>query len=308
MLYFIVNPNSGRKNSLKLWKKIQNHPKLLSSNYTFEFTKKSGHACNIVQDGIKRGFRKFVCIGGDGTLNEIINGIMTQSCVASNEIFLGIIPTGTGNDWCKTHNISNDLHDSLDIILNEKSILQDVGKIKFINSLVEEKYFINVAGIGFDAVVANNVNFDKSRGKFGKILFFKNLFKSLNKYESKLCTIQIDKDVMKFDVFSISIGIGKFNGGGMKQMPLADPRDGLFDITLIPKISKFDVFRYSPMLYSGKFLKHPKIHTFKCKTINIFSSNNLFVEVDGEFGGTIPAEISILPQAVNVYSKYKESD
>jgi len=300
MHYFIINPNSGNQLVSKMWSNIE---KILESNtipYEFSKTEHRHHAIEITTQAIASGHRNIVCVGGDGTMNEIVNAIMTQSVAAAEEIKLGMIPTGTGNDWSRSHNIPKNFEAALNLILNGKFIQQDVGKLTFLDG--KERYFANVAGIGFDAVVANNVNADKENGKTGKILFVKNLLKCLLKAKTDYCSIKIDNADCSMNVFTMAVGIGRYNGGGMMQLPNAEINDGLFDVTIISDISKFDVLRYAPLLFNGKFIKHPAVHCYQGKSLMIKSDLAIPIEVDGEEAGELPVRIEIVPSALSVFS------
>jgi YegS/Rv2252/BmrU family lipid kinase len=302
MFYFIINPNSGHKKAGEVWNKLQ--PILDKENIKHEFamTEYEGHATSIAEMAIKNGFREIICVGGDGTINEIVNGIMTSGVEEAKSATIGMLPTGTGNDWCRIHKIPNKTEEAFEIIRKGKTAIQDIGKITFGNNGENIRYFVNVAGAGFDGVVAKNVNIDKKAGKEGIILFAKNLLATLFKSEINNCKITIDEDIIEGKMFSIAVGIGKYNGGGMMQLPAAVHDDGLLDVTVIGNISKFDVLRYVPLLFNGKFIRHPKVFTYRCKEIKVESEHKLLVEAEGEVAGTLPIIVEIIPSALRVYS------
>ena len=304
-ILIIINPKAGNGKGKREWNTIE---KLLVENkilFSAQFTEQKKHASKLAEEFIISGGREIVILGGDGTVNEVVNGIFNQKKVDTKKIFLGLISVGSGNDWGKSLNIPDNIYQAVKVIKNKKSVLTDIGKVIFydINKNTQLKYFVNVAGVGFDAAVAKKTNIAKEKSKKGnKFSYLLNLFSSLLSYRNKKTRIKIDDNIHKYGkFFSISIGIGKYNGGGMKQLPNAIYDDGLLDMTIIGNIGKFDVIRKINDLYDGSFINHKKISTYTAKKINIESTPNSLIEIDGESVGSIPAEFGIIEKAINVY-------
>ncbi|OGU40124.1 MAG: hypothetical protein A2X61_06990 [Ignavibacteria bacterium GWB2_35_12] len=300
--FVIINPNAGKKKAQKDWVILSN---LLTNNgFQFEFGFTSGRldALNLALNAIANGVRDILAIGGDGTFNEIVNAIISQKICPSTDITIGLFGIGTGNDWCRTLKIPGDYNQALEIIKSGNTFLQDVGIAHFENeSKKSSRYFANVAGMGFDATVAKKVNDDKDSNRSGKILYLKNLFTCLLKSKIVNCEIKIDEEKINAEIFSMSVGIGKYNGGGMMQLPNAVPDDGLLDITLIKKISKFDVMKQTKNLYDGTFIKHPSVALYQGKKVEITSDTPINLELDGESVGHSPISFEILPNALKVF-------
>jgi YegS/Rv2252/BmrU family lipid kinase len=304
----VVNPNAGHGKGKKDWQVISDLLTNYGLKFDFEFTLARRHAILITQVGIKNGYRKIIAVGGDGTMNEVVNGVFTQDICPSTEITLAMIAVGTGNDWGKLFCIPVHYEDSIKVIKNYKVRLQDVGMVYYYHGTERDKrYFINIAGLGFDAVVVNRTNNQKDKGYKGKAIYFLNLLRSLLFYRHTLTSVDIDGRKIQNDVFTISIGIGRFSGGGMMQTPKAIPDDGLFDITIIKKIRKGEVIRSLKMLYDGSILDHPKIEGYMGKDILIDSDPLIHLEADGESLGHSPIEFSLIPKSINiVYGQYPE--
>lgn len=266
------------------------------------YTEAKEHAISITLEHIHQGFRHFIVIGGDGTLNEVVNGIFLQEEVSSKEFKLAMIPVGTGNDWCRSFEIPFKYKQAIKLIKKQKTRWQDVGLVQFYNSETpKHRYFVNVAGMGYDAIVAAKTNKDKEQGKGGTFLYLKNLFTSLLFYKHTQTTLKVDQDqTYKNKTFSLSVGIGKYNGGGMKQLPHAEVNDGLFDVTLIKKLGKFTVLKEVKNLYDGSFIHHPKVETFRGKKLMIESLPQISLEVDGESLGHSPFQFEIIPSSLQV--------
>ena len=301
----IVNPNAGNRKAKKDWDKIKGMLHEANLQFDFLFTEQKEHAIEITFQHIKDGYRNFIVVGGDGTLNEVVNGFFKQEIVPVNELTLAMIPIGTGNDWCRSLNIPFKYKKAIKLINKQKTRWQDIGKVEFYNSEIpKQRFFANVAGMGYDAVVAAKTNRDKERGRSGAILYLKNLFTSLLFYDHSNTVMTIDSDsTHKHKTFSMSVGIGKYNGGGMKQLPNAEIDDGLFDVTLIKKLGKLTVLKEVKNLYDGSFINHPKVDTFRGKKISIESDPQIKLEVDGESLGHSPFHFEIFHRALRVVAK-----
>ena len=300
----IVNPNAGSGKCQKNWPTIQKLIKRTKIEFEFEFTECKGHAIELTKQFIEKGFRKLIVVGGDGTLNEVVNGVFNQKDVDPKTITIGMVPVGTGNDWCRTFQVPTKYIDAIKLIRDEKTVVQDIGLVDFHNNKFPTRYFANVAGIGFDATVAHAANKLKEQGKGNALSYILILLKTLLKYNSKQMQLTVGKQKFKERMFSIGIGIGKYNGGGMKQLPNAIANDGLFDITIIKNISKWTVIKELKGLYDGSFITHPKIAVLK-DTVISFAKNQLEIETDGESVGQGPQNFSILTKALRVVGSLK---
>ncbi|NVO19510.1 MAG: diacylglycerol kinase family lipid kinase [Bacteroidetes bacterium] len=300
--FIIVNPNAGKRKGQHDWLNIAKLLNEAGIEFINIFTEHRDHAMHLAQKYIEKGFRNIIVVGGDGTLNEVVNGIFTQSHVAPSEIRLAMIPVGTGNDWCRMYNISNDYKEAINTIVNGKEFVQDAGSVKYFTSLGMEKtrYFINMAGMGFDALVAKKTNRQKEQGKGGALSYFVNIFSSLFYYKFTRTSIKLDDQSIQHEVFSMSVGICQFNGGGMKQAPNAKPDDGLFDLTIIKPIGKFKVIRNVVKLFDGSFTRLPEVSTYISSKINILSETPMYLEVDGESLGHTPFEFVIIPRSLRI--------
>lgn len=299
----IVNPSAGHGKGRKDWDEISGL--LTARGITFEthFTTHKTHAIVLVREGIGKGYRKIIAIGGDGTMNEIVNGCFTQNICSTKDITLGMISVGTGNDWGRMFNIPEDYVQSVRIISDFKTRLHDTGIVSYFHGTEKRKrFFINIAGLGFDAVVVKRANKQKEKGRKGKLLYLWNLLSCLISYKHTLTEIVIDGQKFSADTFTISLGIGRYSGGGMMQTPNALPDDGLFDITIIKKIGRREVIRRLKMLYDGTILSHPLIEGYQGKRILIDSDPLIHVEADGETLGHSPIEFNIIPRSIRIIS------
>lgn len=303
MQYFVlVNPNAGKRKGEKDWLEIAGHLSSAGIDFANVFTEHRGHAVALTRKYIENGYHNIIVVGGDGTLNEAVNGIFTQAHVDPSKVTLGMIPVGTGNDWCRMYHIPQDYKQAVATIVKRKVFVQDTGQIKYISHDDNEvtRYFVNMAGMGFDALVAKKTNIQKDKGKGNPLSYAVNIFSSLFYYKSTKVNIMLDDKRLESDIFSMSVGICQYNGGGMKQAPDALPDDGLFDLTLIKPIGKFKIIRNVINLFDGSFTRLPEVSTFRSSKIIIHSQPRMFIEADGESLGHTPFVFNIIPRSLNV--------
>ena len=299
--FVIVNPNAGNGKGRKDWVQISSNLKKHELIWSEYFTDRKGDAINVSQEAIASGYRKILCVGGDGTLNEIVNGAFIQTICPTKDIILGLIPVGTGNDWGRMFGIPLNYQKAIDIIQEENTMLHDIGRINYFNGTEKcERYFINIAGLGFESVVVKRTNVQKDKGKSGKAIYFYNLLMSLISYKNTNAEIVIDGNKTEANIFSLNVGNGRYCGGGMRQTPFAVPDDGILDVTIIKGMGKIEIILNLKILYNGTILDHPKVDGYKCKNIIVRSDSLLYVEADGESLGHTPAEFSIIPSCINI--------
>ena len=297
----ILNPHAGsgrgKKDQAEILKSLSESELL----YTLVVSEYPKHTIQLTIQAIADGYRQIIVAGGDGTLNEAVNGIFLQTVCAPEEITVGVIPVGTGNDWIKTFGIPNDYRAAVKIIKTGNSMQQDVGRIEFNeNNSVRTWYFANMAGFGFDAMVADKTNNLKDKGKNGISLYLQALGSSFWNFQTAKTLVVIDGQEFDELIFSVSIGIGKFNGGGMMQAPAAVPDNGLFQVTIIREIGLFGILQNLGGLYSGEFVKDRRVSTHSAKQIFISGAHPVAGEADGEILGNHEFEINMDTQKLNV--------
>ena len=299
--FAIVNPKAGKGRAVVDWPRISWMLTDAGIDFDHVFTQKKYHAVELTVRAIRNGYRKIISVGCDGTLNEIVNGIFIQQEVKTTDVLLAMMPLGIGNDWIRMYGIPRTYADATIAIKESHSFLQDVGMVKYYEAKVHHtRYFANAVGIGFDGYVAIGFNRLKEAGKKSKWLYVISMIKSVLRYRATKVALRIDDEKISDDVYSITLGIGKYNGGGMIQLPNAVANDGLLDLTLIRKISGLNVLWNMPILYNGTIHKHSRITGHRGKEISIHSIPQIPIEVDGESVGYSPFDISVVPRGINV--------
>lgn len=302
----VVNPMASVGKSGKDWPLIKQT--LINEGIEFDdvLTEYPRHAIEIVRNAIvEKGYRKFISVGGDGTNNEVINGIFTQDAVPTTEITMATMPIGTGNDWRRTFDIPLEYDVVAKIIKAGHTFSHDIGKLTYYNDGDPKiRYFLNAAGTGLDQMVCNSTNMMKQQGKGGTIRYLISVVKCLLTYKVTHIQIEIDNQVVFDDqILSVSVGNCRFNGGGMMMMPNAIPDDGQLDVTVIRKVSIFKFAANVKAIYDGTFIKKLKeVQTYRGKHIKIVSipPHSLLVETEGEDLNNSPFDFEILPKAINM--------
>lgn len=298
----IVNPNACGGKVLTRWDEISRLLKAGGIDFKSEFTTHRYHAVELIIRALRLGYRKFVALGGDGTIHEIINGVFHQQSVSPADVTMAVIPVGSGNDWSRSNSIPFDLSQAINVISEGKTILQDVAKVSYVESGVSNvRYMINGAGVGLDANICRRCNIAKNNGNGGAGSYVKAAFSSLMFRRSVLTEVLVDGKRFFFGkMFSIAIGNGKYSGGGMIQVPDAVSYDGKLSVMVARRISKLKfllLFRY---LFNGKVYSIKEVSHTEGSVIEINSKYENRLEVDGEVVGTTPVKIEVIPQAINV--------
>jgi YegS/Rv2252/BmrU family lipid kinase len=299
--FVILNPHAGSGQGRKDQNEILKRLSKSDLRYKLAVSEFPKHAIQLTIEAIENGFRNLIVAGGDGTLNEAVNGVFSQTVCSPEEITVGVIPVGTGNDWIKTFGIPNEYNGAVKIIKKGHTMRQDVGRITFPeNNMMKTCYFANMAGFGFDAMVAEKTNRLKDKGRKGISLYMQALGSSLWNYQTAKTRIVIDGQEIDELIFTASIGIGKYNGGGMMQAPEAVPDNGFFQVTIIRKIGLLGIIRNLAGLYSGEFVKDPRVSTHIASHVSVSAAKNIAGEADGEILGDNKFEIDLLSQKLTV--------
>jgi YegS/Rv2252/BmrU family lipid kinase len=283
------------------WGKMSELLKQYGISYQHSFTEYRHHGIRLIQDYLHEGYRKFIIAGGDGFLNEAVNAVFTQDEVDPGLVTLAMLPVGTGNDWVRTHHIPFDYEGAVKLIQQGKTMKHDIGRVFYHKRDREESwYFINMCGMGFDAEVNKKVTADRERGHLGPMKYQYHIFTTLMGYSPTHMQLFIDGRKVEHEVFSMTLGIAQYNGGGMKQLPNAIPDDGIFDLSVIQKITRLKVMRSVNKLYDGSYINLPEVATYTGKNIEIHSDPRCWIEADGEALGESPFRFEMISRAINV--------
>lgn len=298
----IRNPMASSGKSAKLWPEIEQMLQSEGIAYSDLETSRPKHAFEMARDLVRTGSTHLLALGGDGTVNEVLNGIFSQGEHVASKVVLGQIPIGTGNDWRKSLGIPKDIRQAVQLLKNFDIRRQDLGLVEWEGENgPEQRYFCNIAGMGFEAFAGEKANAQKAAGNGGIMGYVSALLSSLGQYKSIPCELWVDgKQLQGGPIFSLTVGICKYNGGGMMPCPNAIIDDGLLDLTLIRDLSKATVVANIPRLFNGKFVKNKAVEQYRAKLVEVKTSSDNLLETDGEVIGAGNARFSLLPLALNV--------
>ncbi len=300
--FVIVNPVAGSGRGLIDFPQIS---KLLRNDdirHDAVFTEHKHHATELTVTAANQGYRRIIVIGGDGTLNEVVNGLFIQKAVEPREMLLAVIAVGTGNDWVRTFGIPQHYSEAIRAIREERSFLQDVGTVTYTEShYTQTRYMANVAGLGFDAHVISTFNHLKIKGYKGGWMYLYSILKSYFRYKSSGARIWVDDEVVFNDLmFSLAIGICKYNGGGVQQLPNALADDGLLDLTIIRPVHWWHIVFRLKKLFNGDIYQIGHVIHAQGRKVRIEAAPSIQLETDGELMGGTPVEVNIRQRAIRV--------
>lgn len=297
----ILNPNAREHNCLIIWKDIEKLLREKNIQYVIHFADAPLKGIETARQLCMDGHRHLMVLGGDGTLNEVVNGIC-ESGVALNEVYLAVMPVGRGNDWARTHNFSTEIGQNLEIFLKGNFMQHDIGVVKTLEHDVEKahRYFINIAGFGFDAEVIHDVTHNKPHF-LGISVYVLSLIRCLFRYKSQQVDINGSDFHFKDKSFLMVAGICQYNGGGMRQVPMAVPDDRKLDVVVVPNVRGITVVANVGRIFKGTHIQSIKgILTYQTDRLKVNSDTLLRSEVEGELLSTGDYRVELVPQTLNV--------
>lgn len=300
--FVIVNPIAGSGKGLDDYPLIS---KLLRDNNIkceAVFTEHKYHATELTVSAIEAGFRHIIVIGGDGTLHEVVNGIYIQKSASPEDVTIAMISVGTGNDWIRMLGIPRRYSEAIRAIREGYTFLQDVAAVEYEEAHYRQtRYMANVAGIGFDAAVIRRLQNQNAKSRLGKTAYLWCMIRSFFSYKATGVKIWVDDKLIYNNLlFSMAIGVGKYNGGGMQQLPDAVADDGLLDITMIKPLHWWHVLFRIRRLFNGTIYSIGHVLYAQGERIRIESTPEAPLEIDGELLGATPIEFSVRHREVRV--------
>ncbi len=266
------------------------------------FTDGPGHATTLVRDALRAGVTRVYAGGGDGTLNECVNGFFhDDGTPISAEAALGMLSGGTGGDFRKTIGLAS-TEDALRALAGGRVIRADVGRVTYRPHGSEgqaARYFINIASFGLSGLVDKHVTTLKQFG--GKVAYYGATLMSLWGWKNPRVTLTFDGErTAPRPIVTVAVGNGRFFGGGMKVCPDARVDSGHFDVTTLGDFSRLELMLMSRSLYSGLHVYDPRVSVRTAKVVEATSDSPVHLDIDGEPLGTLPARFEVLPGAIGL--------
>jgi diacylglycerol kinase (ATP) len=297
----IVNPLAAGGSLRKHWPRIE--AVLREETLAFEtcFTRGRGHATELARNAVSEGCSLVIAVGGDGTLHDVVNGMVSDGGSLKSDATLGIIPCGTGADFVRTVGVPSDLVPAArHVARTVSSRLIDIGEVSYqAGGKRMRRYFINVAGLGLDAEVAARAG-RGGKPVGGPLPYFAALLSTLVRHRCKPLTVRIDSAQVQGNMNAVIIGNGRYFGGGMFVAPHALLDDGLLEVIVVGDYSPLALLWHSPKVYRGAHLRLRKVHAFRGQVVSVESEQRILLQADGEVIGEGPATFRVLPAALRI--------
>lgn len=296
--FFIVNPRAGLGG--RSFAAVANQLRSHDVRYHAAATTGPGDARVLAQLARAGEFRAIVAVGGDGTLNDVVNGLITSDGMIDDRVPLGLIPTGTAQDFARNMGIPFNRREAVERLLDGEETRVDVGRITFGDGRV--RLFVNVFGAGFDAEVAAQAH--DVRGAMASIpahmVGFATAFAG---YQNQEIAITLEDAAVSPDRLRCTMVVvanGPSYAGVLRIAPNAVVDDGMLDLVVIGDVDKFEMLMNLGRVFTGAHLEHAKVQVFRTSALNLESTGEARVQADGEVIGRLPARIDLLPRALRV--------
>lgn len=303
---FIVNPASAGGRTLNRWNEVL--PQLEAANFNFDvqFTTEKGCAIKFVLDAVKTNYDTIVSVGGDGTANEVVNGLMQVKIGSQKLPNFTIFPSGTGSDSVRTLGIPKDVEGFIKILEKNFEHPIDIGIAEYTqqNQQQDTRFFLNACDVGIGATVADTVNSmnQNTEQQTGKAKYFRSIIEQVFKFKAFDASVTVgEKKIDVNKTVIIAICNGMFFGGGIKISPVSKMDDGMLELFATDGVSKTGLLSLVSKVYSGSHVGHSKVKFQRFENFKIELEKPQLLETDGEVCGLINmVEFSVVKGAINI--------
>ncbi len=296
---FLVNPASANGSTGRAWPEIAHRAAAAGLDGETLFSEGPGGIARVAERAAGMGASRVVVVGGDGTLNEAVNGLLSVG--AGKEVELAVIPRGTGTDFARTFGIPTKVEEAVAVARHGAVRAIDAGRVTYRAWEGSERsaFFANVASAGMSGAVAMRAN-STSKALGGKASFLWATLAVFARWRNAEVSVDVGDEHREGSMLDVIVANCEWVGGGMHMTPNAKPDDGLFDVLLIGDVTKRDLVQTLPKIYRGTHLPHPKAEELRGETVRVDAETPLPVELDGEQPGTTPATFKVVPGALRL--------
>jgi len=295
----IVNEHAGGGAMADVFRRLEHPLGDALGLFDVVFTDAPGHATLLARKGLSEGYRRIIVGGGDGTLNECVNGFFDEAGhPIARDAELALLSGGTGGDFRRTVGVASS-EDTIEALTKGRSIPVDVGRVTFATPTgTGSRYFINIASFGLSGLVDRNVPGFKQFG--GKAAYFGATLKSLWRWKNPRVTLTLDDEVLPPQpIVTVAVANGRYFGGGMCICPDARLDSGVFEVGVLGDFGRLELMLLSRAIYQGRHVYHPKVQMRRAKVVLASAlGEEVFLDIDGEALGQLPARCEILPGAL----------
>jgi diacylglycerol kinase (ATP) len=300
----IVNPASAGGRTGKRWPGLRAALDQAGLAYDVHHTSAPRDATAATRSALAEGYTRIVSCGGDGTLNEVVNGFFSPDGTPLNcDAILGLLPSGTGGDFRRTVGLPTDPTALANILSANHTRRIDAGRIAYDSPATPPTQFINIAdcGVGGEVVARVNRSNSKGGGIRGTAVFLGISLRALTTFGGRPIRLTLDGDASNMDIQNVVIANGRYFGGGMRIAPEAELDDGWFDVVVLPALGKLRTLAAMPSVYRGAHIKQPGVLVKRARTVRVEPLDNraLLFDIEGEQIGIAPATLTCLPAALS---------
>jgi YegS/Rv2252/BmrU family lipid kinase len=298
---FLVNPASANGSTGRRWPEIAHRAGEAGLVGEALLSERPGHLSELAERAAAEGAELVVVVGGDGTVNEAVSGLMRVRERGDEPPELAVLPRGTGTDFVRTFRIPTRLDDAIAVAQGGRTREIDAGRVEFKawDGSDATAWFANVASAGMSGAVAQRAN-TTSKAMGGKASFLWATLAVFRTWKPTQMEVDVDGESRARLMYDVIVANCRFLAGGMHMTPEASPDDGLFDVLLIGDITRTDLALTLPRVYRGTHLPHPKAELLRGRTVTVRSTTPLPIELDGEQPGTTPARFQVVPGALRL--------
>jgi YegS/Rv2252/BmrU family lipid kinase len=299
----IVNPHAAGGRTEKRWPELRETIHEAYGPFEHKFTDAPGAGTKLAREALQGGADLIVAMGGDGTINEVVNGFFDGTKAIAPQAAFGVLPSGSGGDFVKSLGTSKDMRAACAQLKGEPRAI-DVGRLTFVahDGSKQVRHFINIASFGISGLVDQYVN-QSSKPLGGTIAFATATLKAGMKYKNANVRLVLDgAPPREGRIYNVAIANGRYFGGGMKVAPEASLDDGLFDVITMGDFGFSDLLLRGLDIYSGKHVTNPKVSVHRAKRVEATPSDGaeVLLDVDGEQPGRLPATFEIISGGLRV--------
>lgn len=294
---FLVNPASANGSTGRRWPELARRAAAAGLEGATLFSERQGHLAELAREAALDGAELLVVVGGDGSVNEVANGLAGLG----RQPEVAIVPRGTGWDFSRTFGIPRKVDDAVHVALEGDVRTIDVGRVSYRawDGSDATASFANVASAGMSGAIAKRAN-ETSKALGGKASYLWATFAVFSGWEATEIEVVVDDVRRTGRMFDVVVANGRFFGGGLQICPEAQPDDGLFDVLTIGDVTKRDLVQTMPKMYRGTHLPHPKAELLRGSSVTVTSETPLPIELDGEQPGTTPVTFEVAAAALRL--------
>lgn len=307
--FVVVNPHSGNGRTGREWKSIERALGAVYPSISVGFTRRTGEAVSLVRYALREGHQEIVAVGGDGTINEAVNGMFDASGTTPQQSVFAFVTSGTGGDFRKSFGIEAGMDVAIERLRRARVRAIDVGRVTCLtrSGAPTTRYFVNIASFGLSGVIVDSVNRARIAKLFGGSFAFA-FHSGLAMLRHRNCAVRIIVDGTEDEIATIStvaVANGQFFGGGMRVAPQAAIDDGQFDVVIMGGAPRGQSLAEMKLIYTGEHIERPHVRVVRgqhvvAAPVAETRGRPVLIETDGEAAGRLPATFEILPRALNL--------